>query len=244
MSDTGSNSLNKHTNDTPHDEVVAMFDNIAPRYDRLNRILSLSIDKRWRKSLIKQLKGFKSENILDLAAGTGDLSLALCKLKPNKIIAADPSTEMLNIAKKKFLKKNKEIDTIICSAEKLPFSDQTFDIVSIAFGIRNFSNPDQALLEIHRVLKTDGILAILEFGMPNKGLFSRLYQWYFRKILPSLGRLISKHYSAYSYLPQTVASFPYGKSFEEVLKNNAFSNIQSKKLSKGIAFIYTASVNK
>ena len=219
-----------------------MFDNIAPRYDRLNRILSFGIDKRWRKKLIKQIRAFKSTNILDLAAGTGDLSLALCKLKPNKITAADPSKEMLNIAKKKFLKKNKAIDTIICPAEKLPFSDQSFDIVTIAFGIRNFSNPDQALFEIHRILKNEGILAILEFGMPDKGLFAKLYQWYFRKILPALGRLISKHYSAYSYLPQTVASFPYGKSFEQVLKNNVFSNIQSKKLTRGIAYIYTASV--
>ncbi|PLW92636.1 MAG: bifunctional demethylmenaquinone methyltransferase/2-methoxy-6-polyprenyl-1,4-benzoquinol methylase UbiE [Marinilabiliales bacterium] len=233
-----SGTIKTHITGKKQDEVTSMFDTIAPKYDRLNRILSFRSDVRWRKKMVKMVKQYKPEHILDLAAGTGDLSLALTRLNPGKIIAADPSAGMLAIAEKKFKRKKRNIEIALATAENLPFDDKTFDLVTIAFGIRNFSKPETALNEIHRVLKKDGILAILEFGLPEKGLFGKLYLWYFKKILPLLGRMISKHYSAYSYLPETVQSYPYGEEFSAFMKENNFENFRIKKLNSGIAYIY------
>lgn len=235
--------MKTHISGKKQEEVTTMFDTIAPKYDRLNRILSFRIDVRWRRKLIRLLKAYPNKNILDLAAGTGDLSIALCKLNPQSITAADPSQGMLDIAEKKFKKKKKNIEMVKCTAENLPFKNESFNLVTIAFGIRNFSNPEIALHEIKRVLKKDGILAILEFGMPKKGFFGSLYKWYFKNILPRLGRLVSKHYSAYSYLPETVHLYPYDKTFVKFIEKHEFKNIKMKKLSRGISYIYLNTIN-
>lgn len=233
-----SGTIKSHIIGKKQDEVISMFDSIAPKYDRLNRILSFRSDIRWRRKMVKMVKQYKPEHILDLAAGTGDLSLALSRLNPKRIVAADPSQNMLAIAEKKFKRKKRNIEIVLTSAENLPFNDNTFDLVTIAFGIRNFSKPVSALNEIRRVLKKDGILAILEFGLPEKRLFGKLYLWYFKNILPLLGKMISKHYSAYSYLPETVQKYPYGKDFSALMKDNNFENFKIKKLYSGIAYIY------
>ncbi|MBN2730688.1 MAG: bifunctional demethylmenaquinone methyltransferase/2-methoxy-6-polyprenyl-1,4-benzoquinol methylase UbiE [Bacteroidales bacterium] len=235
--------MKNHISGKKQEEVTSMFDTIAPKYDRLNRVLSFRIDVRWRKKLIRLLPAYEGKNILDLAAGTGDLSLALSKLNPKKIVAADPSKGMLDIAEKKFKKKKKIIQCVQCTAENLPFEDNNFDLVSIAFGIRNFSNPEKSLKEIQRVLHPDGLLAILEFGMPDKGLFASIYLWYFKNVLPRLGRLVSKHYSAYSYLPETVNLYPYGEKFTRFLNDHNFECISVKKLNSGIAYIYLCRIN-
>lgn len=223
-------------------EVVSMFDNIAGNYDKLNHILSFGTDVLWRKKLVRNLKNYKSASVLDLAAGTGDLSIALNKINPIKIVLADPSEQMLSIARQKLgkLKLSDKADYVCSPAESLPFDDNSFNLVCISFGIRNFSNPQEALSEIFRVLKSSGALAILEFGLPRKNLFGSLYSWYSNKILPKIGKRISKDFSAYSYLPQTISKFPYGNDFVKMLEESHFKIRKVKKLSGGIAYMYIA----
>lgn len=218
-----------------------MFDNIAPKYDVLNRVLSLKIDKFWRKKLVKMMSLDKPEKVLDLATGTGDLAIEIAKHIDTNVIGADLSQNMLNVAGGKVKKHNLEhkIQLQKADAENLPFVDESFDAVSIAFGVRNFENVEAGLSEIKRVLKEGQNVYILEFSKVT-GILGFFYGFYFKFILPTIGKLVSKDDRAYKYLPESVQAFPYGEKMKKILENVGFSRVEYKKLNFGIVTIYKA----
>lgn len=224
------------------EQVASMFDNIAPKYDFLNHVLSLGIDKMWRRKMIKILRIHKPKKILDIATGTGDLAIEASKLKPESVTGIDISDEMLKIAIKKIEKKG--LSGIISfqhgDSEQLSFNDACFDAAIVAFGVRNFENLEKGISEIYRVLKNNGVFLVLEFSKPSQFPVKQLYSFYFNHILPFTGRLISKDKSAYRYLPDSVNAFPEGKKFEAILQSAGFAKINSKRLTFGIASIYYA----
>jgi demethylmenaquinone methyltransferase / 2-methoxy-6-polyprenyl-1,4-benzoquinol methylase len=223
-------------------DVRKMFNDIAPKYDFLNHFLSAGIDKRWRKKTINLLKPFQPKQILDIATGTGDLAIAALSLKPDHITGIDISEEMLMVAEKKL--EQKKLSHIIslkqAASENLPFEDATFDAVMVAFGVRNFYDLNKGIQEIYRVLSKNGVAAILEFSMPLSFPMKQLYLFYFRRILPLIGKIVSNNKSAYTYLPETVISFPQGKEFTAILKKVGFSKTRAIRLSAGICSIYIA----
>ncbi|MDP2335371.1 MAG: bifunctional demethylmenaquinone methyltransferase/2-methoxy-6-polyprenyl-1,4-benzoquinol methylase UbiE [Bacteroidota bacterium] len=223
-------------------QVEQMFDHIAPKYDFLNHFLSLGIDKLWRKKAIRILSGYKSENILDVATGTGDFAIAASKLKPRKIIGFDLSEQMLNVGQTKV--KRLGLDGIIefrkGDSEAMPFGDEEFDAITVAFGVRNFENLESGLKEFYRVLKADGVVIILEFSKPRHFPMKQLYLFYFFGILPFIGKLVSRDSSAYSYLPESVMAFPDDQKFLSVLNKVGFTRTGQKRLSFGISTIYMA----
>ncbi len=223
--------------------ISSMFNNIAKKYDFLNHFLSMGIDKQWRKKIRKYIKTKKHDAILDVATGTGDLAIELSKLKPKKIYGIDIAEKMIDIGKEKI--KNKKLDTIItlqtADALKIPFPDNNFDIVTCAFGVRNFENLSEGLKEILRVLKNKGELIILEFSQPKNKLITFFYKFYFHKILPFIGKKISKDKEAYSYLPASVETFPAGKDLLSVINSIGYKKSKYKTLSFGIASIYICS---
>ncbi len=190
--------------------IGSMFDSIARRYDLLNHILSLGLDRRWRRRAVQELLAYTPNTILDLAAGTGDMSLELLKqYTPSELFCADLAPEMLAIGKRKIesVYTTTTLHFVDCMAEKLPFQAAKFDAVMIGFGIRNFANIPQSLKEIYRVLAAGGVLIILEFSMPQHGLYALLYRLYLHCILPILGGLISGSFKAYNYLPSSMVRF-------------------------------------
>lgn len=223
-------------------QVAAMFDNIAHKYDFLNHFLSVGIDKTWRRKAIKMLKPFSPKIILDVATGTGDFAISAMKLNPEKIYGIDISTGMLNIGIEKIKKLGLEnrIELKTGDSENIQFPDIFFDAVTVAFGVRNFEDINQGLSEIYRVLKPNGACLILEFSKPTQFPLKQLYNFYFTQILPLSGKFFSKDESAYTYLPESVKAFPSGKEFTEILQNIGFKTIKLKKLSFGIASIYFA----
>jgi len=223
------------------EHVAAMFDDIAPKYDFLNHFLSLGIDKLWRKKLVKLLKKQLPTNVLDIATGTGDLALTIYKCaKPEKIIGVDISEQMLQYGREKIEKKN--LQNIITlqygDSENLDFADNSFDAVTVAFGVRNFENLEKGLSEMCRVLKPGGMVYILEFTMPKCFPFKQLYHFYFFKVLPLIGRLFSGNNHAYSYLPQSVEQFPHNKAMLNKLNDAGFNGTKYVILTCGIAAIY------
>ncbi|MFA5326677.1 MAG: bifunctional demethylmenaquinone methyltransferase/2-methoxy-6-polyprenyl-1,4-benzoquinol methylase UbiE [Prolixibacteraceae bacterium] len=232
----------KESDSQKKQQVEQMFDNIAPKYDFLNHFLSLGIDKLWRKKAIRILSGFKSETILDVASGTGDFAIAAAKLKPEKIIGFDISEHMLNVGRVKV--KRLGLDSLIefqkGDSEAMPFQDEKFDAITVAFGVRNFENLETGLKEFKRVLKPDGVAIILEFSKPKYFPMKQLYLFYFFGILPVIGRMVSKDSSAYSYLPESVMAFPDDQKFLAILNKVGFSRARQKRLSFGIATIYMA----
>jgi len=223
-------------------QVEQMFDNIAPKYDFLNHFLSLGIDKVWRKKAIRILSEYRSENLLDVATGTGDFAVAASKLKPNKIIGFDISEQMLAVGRTKV--KRLGLDQMIefrkGDSEAMPFQNEQFDAITVAFGVRNFENLEGGLLEFHRVLKPEGVVIILEFSKPKHFPMKQFYLFYFFRILPFIGRMVSKDSSAYSYLPESVMAFPDDQKFLSVLQKIGFSRTKQKRLTFGIATIYIA----
>ena len=219
-----------------------MFDNIAPRYDFLNHFLSLGIDKLWRKKAIRILSGYKTDYMLDVATGTGDFAVAAAKLKPRKIIGFDLSEQMLSVGRDKVIRLglNDLIEFRKGDSEDMPFVDGQFDAITVAFGVRNFENLENGLKEFFRVLKSNGVAIILEFSKPRYFPMKQFYLFYFFKILPFIGRLVSKDSSAYSYLPASVMAFPDDQKFISVLQNVGFSNCRQIRLTFGIATIYIA----
>lgn len=217
-----------------------MFDNISPTYDRLNHLLSLGIDKIWRKKAIKILSKFKPKLILDVATGTADFAIAATSLNPEKIIGIDISANMLLQGEKKInaLKLNSVIELRKEDSENLSFADNFFDAVIVSFGVRNFENLERGLSEIRRVLKKDGVLLVLEFSKPQAFPVKQLYAFYFRYLLPWVGKLISGDRHAYHYLPASVEVFPYGKKFIDILTNTGYSSVQCIPLTFGISSIY------
>ncbi len=222
-------------------EVEAMFNSIASRYDFLNHFLSAGIDHRWRKKAIQLAGAHQPKTILDVATGTGDLAIAAAALKPEKITGIDIAEKMIAIGRKKVAEKN--LDELISfetgDSENLRFGDGSFDAVMVAFGVRNFENLEKGLSEMFRVLNKNGVVVILEFSKPTIFGIKQLYSFYFRYILPFLGRRISGNASAYTYLPDSVAEFPAGKRFVKILEDTGFSLTYYKQLSFGIATIYT-----
>lgn len=232
----------KDSNQEKKQQVEQMFDNIAPRYDFLNHFLSLGIDKIWRKKAIRILSDYEPAILLDVATGTGDFAIAAVKLKPSKIIAFDISEKMLNVGqiKAEKLGLSNLIEFVKGDSEAMPFSDQQFDAITVAFGVRNFENLEKGLSEFYRVLKPDGVVIILEFSKPKYFPFKQFYFFYFFTVLPFVGRLVSKDSSAYSYLPESVMAFPDDQNFLAILKNCGFTRSKQKRLTFGIATIYIA----
>ncbi len=228
--------------DTKKKQVEQMFDNIAPKYDVLNRILSLRIDVLWRKKMVRILRNHNAaiENILDVATGTGDVALALADLNPKKIVGLDLSSKMLAVGVEKIKKENLSqlIEMVQGDSEALVFPTATFDAVTVAFGVRNFENLSKGLSEMHRVLNSNGILMVLEFSKPTIFPIKQVYNFYFSTYVPWLGNKISKDKGAYSYLYKSVQAFPEGNDFIEQLANTGFENIQQRRLSGGIATLY------
>jgi demethylmenaquinone methyltransferase/2-methoxy-6-polyprenyl-1,4-benzoquinol methylase len=223
-------------------EVWLMFDRIAHRYDLLNRLLSFGQDVVWRNRLARHLNDNPDQKILDLATGTGDVLLSLQKkshvLKEG--IGIDMSEKMLEIGRKKIIERKLQniLTLIVGNANDIPFPENSFDVVTIAFGIRNVDDTDKALCEMYRVLKNDGRLIILEFSLPANRFIRNLYLFYFRNILPKIGGIISGDSYAYNYLNETVETFPYGEQFGKLLVSNGFQNVNVKTLTFGIASIY------
>ena len=223
--------------------IATMFDRISSKYDALNHLLSLNIDKVWRRKAAKEVAKHQPATILDLATGTADLAIALAKRNPQAhIVGMDISEKMLEIGKKKVAKQkmDPQIELRVGDAASLPFVDNTFDTVTVAFGVRNFEDLDKGLSEIHRVLKPYGQAVILEFSMPERFPVKQLYRFYFKRLLPFIGRIVSKDKSAYSYLPASVEHFPKPNNFVEMLAQKRLSNGQAKPLTFGIATLYTA----
>lgn len=222
------------------EKVRNMFNNISGHYDFLNHFLSFGIDILWRKKMIRKMGKFKPLNILDVATGTGDLAIEALKLKPEKITGLDISEGMLEVGRKKLKKRGLDtlIDLQLGDSENMPFKDASFDASIVAFGVRNFETLDKGLAEMHRTLKKDGRIWVLEFSKPKNFPIKQLYNFYFKNILPLIGRIVSKDQSAYTYLPDSVQEFPSGKNFLEHLKSVGFSELKIFPLSFGIATIY------
>ena len=225
-------------------QVEKMFDNISSNYDFLNHFLSFGIDHIWRRKTIRLMQAKNPKVILDVATGTGDLAFAAYKkLNPDKIIGLDLSNGMLEVGRNKIKKKKLEhkLEFVQGDSENLPFKDNSFDVVCVSFGVRNFEQLEKGLGEMLRVLKPQGHLYILEFSQPTSVPFKQLYHFYSKYILPLIGRIISKDNSAYSYLPESVGAFPYGKELNTIIENCGYHNAKNIPLTLGIASIYTAS---
>ena len=223
-------------------QVEEMFDNISSRYDLLNHLLSVNIDKVWRKKAIHRLSSYNPKNILDIATGTGDFAIAAMRLNPLKVTGIDISEGMLEVGRKKVARKGlaNYIELLKADSENLPFQNSVFDAAVAGFGVRNFENLNKGLAEIFRVLKPGGTFVVLEFSRPKKIPFKQMYNFYFAKILPVLGRVISKDKRAYNYLPESVNEFPDGDDFIAVLKQIGFVNFSYSPQTFGIATIYEA----
>lgn len=239
------NDINKVTpynsEATKKSQVEDMFDNIAPKYDLLNHVLSMKIDVLWRNTLVNMMKKDNPQEVLDVATGTGDLAITIEKGTHAKIIGLDLSQQMLNVGVNKIKKLNLDgkISMQKGDAENLPFEDNRFDAVSVAFGVRNFENLTKGLAELRRVVKDNKSVYILEFSKVEGGL-APFYMFYFKNVLPAIGRLVSKDSRAYTYLPDSVNAFPFGEKMRQILLDTGFKKVEYKKLSLGIATIYKA----
>ena len=223
------------------EQVAKMFDNISPKYDLLNHLLSLGIDIKWRKKAIGLLKSSEPKTILDVATGTADFAIQSLTLNPEQVTGVDISEGMLEIGKEKIIKKNlnHKITLELGDSENLQFSDNNFDAVIVAFGVRNFENIEKGLAGMYRVLKKNGKVVILEFSKPTSFPFKQIYNLYFKSILPIIGNLISKDNSAYTYLPESVQAFPEGPKFIQILNKTGFNHTECIPLTFGICSIYT-----
>lgn len=232
----------KEENAGKKEQIAKMFNNISYRYDFLNHFLSLGIDRIWRRSAIRLLSKVQPRHILDVATGTGDFAIQAMTLRPEKITGIDISEGMLKMGMEKVRKRGlgDKIELLKGDSENLQFPDNTFDAVTVGFGVRNFEDLEKGLAEILRVLRPGAMLVVLEFSRPRKFPMRQLYNFYFRNILPALGRLISKDSSAYTYLPESVEVFPDGTDFENILKKVGFNETTCKPLTFGISSIYTA----
>lgn len=222
-------------------QVEEMFDNIAHRYDFLNHLMSLNIDKLWRKSAVKILKRKNPKSILDVATGTGDFALENMSLKPDEIVGIDLSENMLAIGRKKIARKKlgHVISMKKADSENLPFPDNRFDAITVGFGVRNFENLMAGIKEMYRVLKPGGTLVVLEFSKPTVFPVKQVFYFYFHYVCPVVGKLFSRDERAYTYLPESVDVFPQGNEFTSILEKAGFKTIQCKSLTFGISSIYS-----
>jgi len=227
---------------TKKEQVASMFNNISGTYDFLNHFLSLGIDIIWRKKAIKELLSSQPQKILDVATGTGDFAFESIKiLKPQQIIGVDISEGMLEVAKKKIAERNlgHVFSVQKGDSEGLHFEDDTFDAITVAFGVRNYENLEKGLTDMFRVLKPGGKVVILEFSKPRVFPIKQFYNFYFKHILPSIGKLFSKDKKAYAYLEESVQAFPDGKDFTTLMEKIGYQHTKHRSLTFGISAIYT-----
>ena len=225
------------------EQVTKMFDTISGEYDGLNRVISFGIDVKWRKKVVNIVKGSNPNTILDIATGTGDLAIALASTNANKIIGLDISSGMLEVGKQKVTKKGLEnrIEMVWGDSENMPFEDNAFDAITVAFGIRNFETLENGLKEILRVLKPGGRFVILETSVPTKTPYRQGYGFYTKYILPIIGRIFSKDKSAYRYLSESASVFPHGEALNNILRKIGFINVEDFPQTFGVATIYVSS---
>lgn len=227
-------------------EVRSMFDSIAWRYDFLNHFLSFGTDYFWRRKAISEIKKrLDPKDILDVATGTCDLAIAAVKhMKPDTVTGVDISQRMLEEGRKKLHRKGLEnkVSLSLAESEDLPFEDSSFDVVMVAFGVRNFEDPVKGLSEMRRVLRDKGLVMVLEFSRPSKFPFKGIYYFYFKRILPLFGKLFSKDDGAYSYLPDSVNNFPDGDGFFAMMSKAGFGELYQRRLTGGVATIYIGKV--
>lgn len=225
------------------EQVTEMFDKISKNYDGLNRVISFGIDVKWRKKVVAIVNEAHPQTILDIATGTGDLAINLAQTNADKIIGLDISSGMLDIGKVKIKKQALEntIEMVLGDSENMPFEDNSFDAITVAFGVRNFETLDKGLKEIYRVLKPNGTFVILETSMPTKTPFKQGYNFYTKNILPLIGKLFSKDRSAYQYLCESASVFPFGEALNNILREIGFINVKDFPQTFGVATIYKSS---
>jgi len=223
------------------ERIQKMFNDISGRYDFLNHFLSLGIDLSWRRKFVNQLSRYKPRCILDVATGTGDLALLISALDTEQVIGIDIAGKMLNIARQKTAQKRLQDRLTFqeCDAEDLPFPEEVFDAVTVAFGVRNFEDLERGLSEMKRVMKTGGVMMILEFSHPASFPWKQLYGFYSKYMIPFIGKMVSRNKQAYTYLPESVSSFPSGKDFLDILEKVGMKNVSQWALTFGVATIYT-----
>ena len=225
------------------EQVAQMFDNISGNYDGMNRIISFGIDVKWRKKVVSLVKKCNPTDVLDIATGTGDLAINIAKeTSVKKVVGLDISQGMLNVGKEKIAKEKltDKIEMILGDSEKMPFKDNSFDAITVAFGVRNFEHLEKGLTEILRVLKPKGTFVILETSVPEKSPFKQFYNFHSKRILPLMGKLFSKEGSAYNYLSESASKFPYGEKLNNILRKVGFIDVENKPQTFGVATIYTA----
>lgn len=223
------------------EEVRSMFDAIAFRYDQLNHLLSLGIDRSWRRKVVRRVKASGARRILDVATGTGDLAVMMARACPSATIEGiDLSEQMLAIGQQKveWAGLEKRVFLSQGDAESLSMEDNSYDCVTVAFGVRNFEDIDRGMAEIWRVLRPGGRAHVLEFGLPKNNLLGGFYRFYFHRVLPGIGRWISRDKQAYTYLPRSVDHFPYGDGFVRVMRRSGFDAVDYQDLFGGVAQIY------
>ena len=222
------------------DRIARMFDAIAPRYDLLNHVLSAGIDRRWRDRALRSLGLSGHETLLDVCTGTADV--ALQAHDASRVVGVDFAAAMLSVGRRKLLvaQEDRRITLVRGDATRLPVRDGTADAATVAFGIRNVEQPELACAELARAMRSGGRLAVLEFGVPRMPGIRTLYLWYFKYLLPSIGRIVSGHTAAYSYLPASVGTFPPPRAFMTMLEEAGFTDVRADPLTFGIAYLYTA----
>ena len=225
------------------EQVAQMFDTISGNYDNLNRVISFGIDIKWRKKVLQIVSQSNPKIILDIATGTGDLAILMAQTNAEKIIGLDISAGMLEVGEKKIAAKNlsNTIEMILADSENMPFEDNHFDAITVAFGVRNFETLEKDLAEILRVLKPNGVFVILETSVPEKTPYKQGYNFYSKNILPIIGKLFSKDNVAYGYLSESAAAFPYGEALNNILRKIGFIDVVALPQTFGVATIYTAS---
>lgn len=226
---------------TSKSPIRAMFDRIAPSYDMLNHLLSLGIDHLWRRRAVRELRKFAPKRVLDLATGTCDLAIAIAKgIEGVKVTGTDISTEMVEVGRVKVAKRglSERIELGIADAENLPYGDGEFDAVTVGFGVRNFVHKDQSLNEMARVLRSGGVVEILELSRPTNKIFAPIFRFYFHKVMPIVGGWISGDRAAYNYLPASVDKFPAPERFVEMMREAGLQECRAIRLTFGVAYIY------
>lgn len=224
------------------EQVAQMFDTISGNYDGLNRVISFGIDIKWRKKVLQLVSDKNPKTVLDIATGTGDLAILMTATSAERIVGLDISAGMLDVGRKKIEAKklSDKIEMILADSENMPFENDTFDAITVAFGVRNFETLEKGLSEILRVLKPNGIFVILETSVPEKTPYKQGYTFYSKNILPLIGKLFSKDDSAYQYLSESASVFPYGEILNNILRKIGFIDVVSMPQTFGVATIYSA----
>jgi demethylmenaquinone methyltransferase/2-methoxy-6-polyprenyl-1,4-benzoquinol methylase len=225
------------------EQIAQMFDTISGNYDGLNRVISFGIDVKWRKKMLALVSKKNPETVLDIATGTGDLALLMAETSAEKIIGLDISAGMLEVGRKKIANANlsNKIEMVLADSESMPFEDNSFDAITVAFGIRNFEHLDLGLKEILRVLKPNGIFVVLETSNPTKTPYKQVYSLYTKYLLPLIGKVFSKDKAAYNYLSESASVFPFGDALNNILRKNGFIEVLAEPQTFGVATIYSAS---